>query len=206
VTGTTNLTLSSFDTTVNGIEEWRGNNQALVGNGSANLFNLSALLAISSLLYVDGGGGNDTVTGSDFADDLRGGGGDDTVTGGGGGDTLTGGAGNDTLTGDDGNDTLTGGTGIDNVTAGSGDDIIVVTGTEAVSDTIDAGTGAGDVLRVGGTGAVTLASFDAAASGLEVCEGNGQALLGNTGANNLDLSGLASVTGSPLWMAAQAMT
>jgi Ca2+-binding RTX toxin-like protein len=67
------------------------------------------------------GGGNDTITGTAFADKIDGGTGNDTLTGGNGDDTLTGGAGSDTLTGGPGADTLSGGTGDDTLTGAAAD-------------------------------------------------------------------------------------
>ena len=63
-----------------------------------------------------GGLGNDTITGTDFADTINGGDGNDTMTGVGGDDAMTGGDGNDTMTGSAGNDTLDGGSGANTVT------------------------------------------------------------------------------------------
>lgn len=57
---------------------------------------------------INGNGGNDTITGSDFDDTVNGGDGNDTLTGGTGADTLNGGLGIDTISGSAGNDTLTG--------------------------------------------------------------------------------------------------
>jgi Ca2+-binding RTX toxin-like protein len=46
------------------------------------MFNFSTLQAVSGLLYTDAVGGNDTLIGSRFNDDLRGGTGSDKLTGG----------------------------------------------------------------------------------------------------------------------------
>lgn len=97
VIGTTNLALANFDATAASIEIWRGNGKALIGDAGANSFDFSALDAVSSISFIDGRGGNDTLVGSDFADVLRGGTGADTLTGGEGNDTLTGGANFDTF-------------------------------------------------------------------------------------------------------------
>jgi Ca2+-binding RTX toxin-like protein len=53
---------------------------------------------------IDGGEGNDSLTGSAARDHLDGGHGNDTLNGAAGGDTLVGGQGNDTLTGGAGHD------------------------------------------------------------------------------------------------------
>ena len=60
---------------------------------------------------LDGGVGNDTITGSDGNDTIFGGPGNDTLNGGRGNDALRGGAGDDSLIGGQGNDTLQGDTG-----------------------------------------------------------------------------------------------
>ncbi len=77
---------------------------------------------------IDGGSGNDVLTGSAAPDSLYGSAGDDSLNGLGGNDALTGGAGNDRLTGgagrdtafagagsSDGADTFSGGAGVDHV-------------------------------------------------------------------------------------------
>ena len=57
---------------------------------------------------INGGGGNDTITGTRFNDTINGGAGDDTITGSAGNDRLSGGLGMDTLSGSAGNDNLSG--------------------------------------------------------------------------------------------------
>jgi hypothetical protein len=57
---------------------------------------------------INGNGGNDTITGTDFNDTINGGDGNDTLTGGTGDDSLNGGLGDDTISGSAGNDTLVG--------------------------------------------------------------------------------------------------
>jgi hypothetical protein len=57
---------------------------------------------------INGNGGNDTITGTDFADTINGGDGNDTLTGGVGNDSLNGGLGGDTINGSAGNDNLVG--------------------------------------------------------------------------------------------------
>lgn len=80
---------------------------------------------------IDGGGGNDTITGSDMDDDLRGGDGDDIIFAQDGDDTVSGDAGNDRIflnAGDDvygPEDTAENTAGDDFVNGGSGNDFIV---------------------------------------------------------------------------------
>jgi Ca2+-binding RTX toxin-like protein len=176
VAGSGSLTRAGFNAAASSIETWQGNSQAVLGNSSANVFDFSALTSVSGLLYVDGGSGNDNITGSGFADDLRGNSGDDTLNGGYDNDILTGGAGTDQLYGGNGNDTL------------------VISGSNDTSDLFDGGADT-DTIVVTGTGSVTRAGFNATASSIEVWQGNGQAVLGNSSANVFDFSGLSSVSG-----------
>ncbi|WP_159995527.1 M10 family metallopeptidase C-terminal domain-containing protein [Roseomonas sp. 18066] len=85
-------------------------------------------------LVLDGGIGNDgltgragrdTLSGLDGNDVLNGLGGDDLLRGGAGHDTLLGGSGHDVLQGDDGNDTLNGSAGNDTLRGGAGNDTLV---------------------------------------------------------------------------------
>lgn len=62
----------------------------------------------NSFYFLNGRGGNDTISGSNFIDSISGGDGDDTLTGNGGDDSFDGGAGNDTIFGGDGNDYIDG--------------------------------------------------------------------------------------------------
>jgi Ca2+-binding RTX toxin-like protein len=105
------------------------------GGGGVNLFNPvveaigdsadDGFIAPFSLrASIDGGGGNDTLTGSDQNDTIIGGVGNDNLTGLFGDDSITGGEGVDTIFGNGGNDTLLGGDGRDTITGGDGDDFI----------------------------------------------------------------------------------
>jgi uncharacterized secreted protein with C-terminal beta-propeller domain len=71
---------------------------------------------------LNGGAGNDTITGSDGNDTLIGRRGNDMLRGGTGDDSLVGGLGNDTLQGDAGSDTLRGGVGQNTLDGGVGVD------------------------------------------------------------------------------------
>jgi len=104
---------------------------------------------------VDGGPGNDIITGTgnasgtipgnDYlkggpgADSIRPGFGNDFVDGGPGNDTFGGGPGNDTLLGRQGNDSLSGGPGDDKVYGGQGADTI--SGSSSGNDCIHGGSG-----------------------------------------------------------------
>ncbi|WP_143481806.1 calcium-binding protein, partial [Pseudomonas citronellolis] len=74
-------------------------------------------------MLLQGGEGNDTLTGYASDDRLSGGAGNDRVTAGAGNDWLEGGIGNDSLYGDAGNDTLVGGVGNDYLHGGDGSDV-----------------------------------------------------------------------------------
>ena len=74
---------------------------------------------LTEIENVDGGDGNDIITGNNFSNTLYGGHGNDKLNGEGGKDTLRGGDGNDTLHGGDGNDRLFGDSGRDTAVFGS---------------------------------------------------------------------------------------
>ncbi|MGH6736011.1 MAG: calcium-binding protein [Methyloceanibacter sp.] len=104
VTGGAAATLTGFNAGAFSIEQWAGNGKGLFGTSAGNVFNFSGLDSKTGLPFVDGGGGKDSIIGSEFADDLRGGSGKDTLKGGDGNDVLTGGTHRDVLYGGMGND------------------------------------------------------------------------------------------------------
>ncbi|KZY54165.1 hypothetical protein A3734_13050 [Sulfitobacter sp. HI0054] len=75
-----------------------------------------------------GGAGNDTILGSDEANDVSGAGGDDSLQGGAGTDRLNGGEGADILDGGADGDMLIGGSGNDTVFGGLGYDTLILSG------------------------------------------------------------------------------
>jgi Ca2+-binding RTX toxin-like protein len=91
-----------------------------------------------TVVNLDAGAGNDSITAGEFNDLLRGGAGADTLNGAGGNDQLFGGDGNDNLSGGAGNDFLDGGTGNDSMSGGSGNDTFYV---DSSSDTVSDSTG-----------------------------------------------------------------
>ncbi len=107
IVGVGATSLSGFNAASSSIEIWQGNNKALLGTAAANSINLTGLQTKAGLPFIDGLGGNDTLIGSKFADDLRG------SIGKGRSDNLQGGLGNDVVTGGLGRDVLRGGTGLD---------------------------------------------------------------------------------------------
>jgi Ca2+-binding RTX toxin-like protein len=98
---------------------------------------------------VDGGDGDDAITGSVDNNTLTGGLGADTIDGGGGGDTLAGGADGDTVIGGAGNDRLNGETGDDTLQGGTGADIL------------SGGDGGDDMAGGGGSDSTSYASRSA---------------------------------------------
>ncbi len=89
------VTLHGFDAAADSIEAWTGvgtKSAGLTGTANNETFDLSHLSTVTGLLFVDGGAGNDVITGSNaWNGDLRGGAGNDTLHGGTGDDKLTGG-------------------------------------------------------------------------------------------------------------------
>jgi Ca2+-binding RTX toxin-like protein len=158
------------------IENWIGNDGAVLGTDATDTFDFSGLTSVSGLSYVAAGASHDSITGTDFADDLRGNAGNDILVGGAGGDILRGGG------------------GIDFTDGGQGDDTIVVSGGGAVKDTILGGDDA-DTILVAGTAALVLTNFNALDQSIESWIGNNRAVLG-TGADDVfDFSGLNSASG-----------
>ena len=92
---------------------------------------------VTKTMTIDGGGGNDLLTGGGGRNLILGGSGNDILYGGGGDDVLLGGTGNDDLFGGSGNDVLVGGDGNDILSGGSGRDVLI--GSED-GDWLDGGT------------------------------------------------------------------
>jgi uncharacterized repeat protein (TIGR03803 family) len=94
-----------------------------------------------------GGQGNDLIYGDAGDDSIKGGAGDDTLCGGKGNDTLLGGLGNDLLRGGLGNDSLNGGAGTNQMYGGQGNNIFyAVNGND---DQLFAGAATNDSLIYG---------------------------------------------------------
>ena len=129
-----------------------GGNDMVIDNGDNNTINLgdgsdeyNGTNADEST--VEGGAGNDELTGTPGDDELSGGLGDDTLVGGAGNDTLIGGggadalignAGADNLSGETGNDSADGGDGNDTIEGGAGDDSLIGGDSD---DSLRGGTG-----------------------------------------------------------------
>ena len=115
-------------------------------------------LGITTGGSLDGGDGDDMLTGAAGADTLTGGAGNDTLMGMGGADELMGGAGNDTLDGGADADMLTGGAGNDTFVWGDDDTIKDFTPGQDKLDlsAIAAVTSLNDVAVTGHLGGVTI--------------------------------------------------
>ena len=131
---------------------------------------------------LDGGGGDDTVTGGSDGGSLHGGDGNDLVTGGAGADFIGGGGGNDTLDGGFGNDTFTiqGAAGSDTINGGEGHDDVAMFGASSGAS-VDLGAG---TLTGGGTTGSTLISIESFVGGAF-----DDLIVGSNAANNLQGEG-----------------
>ncbi|UQZ88322.1 hypothetical protein C4J81_03510 [Deltaproteobacteria bacterium Smac51] len=136
--------------------ELMNSGQLIMQGGDGNDTNDTMTPPLFYPVKLFGGGGNDTLNGTNSHDVLHGEAGDDRLSGGAGNDLLYGGTGDDYLhggTGDDlldggeGNDQLYGGDGNDQLDAGDGDDYL---SGDAGDDYLDGG--AGDDKLYGGTG------------------------------------------------------
>jgi Ca2+-binding RTX toxin-like protein len=213
---------SAFSFQDNGIEIIQANGQEIYGGTSfgattGDVLNFAGI-TFTGLDFIDGQGGNDTITGSSGADFIRGGTDNDSISGGNGADTLNGNAGNDTLIGGEGNDVLD----VD-TSAASGNDILLgEAGNDTLfafgADTIDGGAD-DDLIRVwsdqayvlqGGTGTDTLSiassfwlagsAFSLAGNGIEIIQANGQEIYGGAsfGATTSDVLNFTGITVSGL--------
>ena len=152
--------------------------QANGQNGDDTISAAGAALGVARL-QIDGGNGNDTLTGSAGDETLLGSAGDDSLSGDDGDDTLVGGEGQDALNGDAGNDLIQGNVGNDTLDGGDGDDILE--GNED-SDFLN-GAGGNDSLA-GGLGNDVL---DGKSGNDLVLGGEGKdVLLGGSGDDTLD--------------------
>jgi Ca2+-binding RTX toxin-like protein len=136
---------------------------------------------------VNGGGGADTITGSEADNVLNGNAGNDTLNGAGGNDTLTGGEGDDVLNGGAGADTLGGGNGTDSVSY-AGATMPVRVSLDAVAGDGAAGENdnvQGDVESVTGGNVNDVLIGNAGPNVLQGGPGNDR-LLGGGGSDTLD--------------------
>lgn len=124
------VTLNNDTPRVLGTAFLKGGVNVLGGEGNDTL---TATANFNLKVTLDGGAGDDSLTGGAAADRLFGGPGNDLLAGRGGNDNLSGGddndmllgaAGNDVLKGDADNDSLDGGAGIDQLQGGDGNDLL----------------------------------------------------------------------------------
>ncbi len=151
----------------------------LNGQGGNDTFDGSGASLERVRLAMNGGDGDDVLTGSDGNDTLDGGDGDDKLSGLGGNDTINGGAGNDVLSGGSGNDNLAGGDGDDSLMGESGNDVVLGGDGNDFSN-----GGVGDDALDGGIGRDTL---NGASGNDSIAGGTGRdTLFGGSGADTLD--------------------
>jgi Ca2+-binding RTX toxin-like protein len=137
------------------------------------------------------GSSNDTVYGTDDANELRGGAGNDTLHGGQGDDTLMGEDGDDSLYGGAGDDRLQGGTGTDGFDGGSGIDTLDYTDSSA-NWNVDFAAGLANDESFTGMENADMGSGNDTVIG----DGNDNALWGNGGDDTLHGGlGMDSLTG-----------
>lgn len=118
-------------------------------------------------LTLDGGLGNDTITGGNGDDVILGGFGADTLNGAAGSDSIFGGTGADAITGGDGSDAIFGGAGDDTVTAkdSTTDDVRCGSGNDTVSaDSADRLTDCDSITRADHSAVVTASTINATRS------------------------------------------
>jgi hypothetical protein len=116
----------------------------IAGSSLADTLNFGAV-GLIDIGAIDGGAGNDVITGTPFVDVILGGAGADTINGGQGDDVITGGA---------DNDALNGGAGLDRFVFAAGSGLDAITGFDANP------SGGQDKIDVAGL-AVTAANFGA---------------------------------------------
>lgn len=148
--------LSSSALTVDFTNFWGGGTIAL-GSGTLSGFeeigfNIQGSMFADSItlgagsnraLSISTYGGNDTVVGANFGEEMDGGAGDDFLDGLAGDDMLFGADGNDTLHGREGNDFLFGGEGEDTIYGEAGNDVM---GGGLGNDYVDGGDGNDEIL------------------------------------------------------------
>lgn len=112
--------------------------EVVTGTASNETMDASAW---AGAIMLDGGGGDDTLTGGSASDVLRGGAGNDSLTGGLGDDKLYAGTGQDTLLGGLGADELFGRGATGQFSGNDGNDVIHVDHGAMASSTVDGGAG-----------------------------------------------------------------
>jgi len=141
----------------------------ILGSTASDALNFTNVTLIN-IISIDGGGGNDQITGSIDNDWIIGRAGTDTLNGGLGADVIDGGAGNDTLRGGGGTDTFTfaGAFGADTIAdfdanAAGGQDQIDLRGMGLTFANISHTAGANTVITVPGHGTIRLSGVNGSA-------------------------------------------
>src|SRR5437764_13713168 len=181
----------------------------VVNGGDGN--DALAVLAKSTEIVtagLNGGSGDDVLTGSDTGDSLEGGPGNDRLVGAKGGDVMSGGAGNDTLVWNNGD-------GSDSIDGGAGNDTAEVNGNQTLGDnftldpepggvkfqrtnlvpfTLDTATERFQVNGLGGDDAITARDGVGSATLLSVDGGAGADTVNGSDAPDLILGGDGNAT------------
>ncbi len=161
----------------------------------------AAQLNLTGAVYINAGGGNDTLIGGASDDFFVGGAGNDVITltqggndsaiGGAGNDTITSGAGNDSLNAGDGDDVVDAGAGSNTIAGGLGNDTL---SASSGNDSIDGGDGndaitggGGSDTIVGGIGDDTITALGVGTVSINAGEGNDRVIVDNlTVADTID--------------------
>ena len=162
--------LPSIPGTWMNFEVFDGGGEAITGDGADNTLDFSSFTVVNAL-FLGGGDGNDSITGTSQ------------------GDTMVGGDGMDTLIGGDGNDIFNGLAGVDSIEGGLGNDSLAYLDVSDLSDVFDGGTGTDVILNVTGSDFV-LPTLPGTWTNFEVIDGAGNALLGDNAGTLMDFSGV----------------
>jgi Ca2+-binding RTX toxin-like protein len=130
--------LLTYQGGASGWAAWNAGVTVSLAGGTATGFT-----AVENVEDVDGGDGDDSLTGSDAANRLSGYGGNDVIAGLGGDDVLSGWSGNDVIAGGGGNDRLNAGEGVNTLAGGLGDDEYTFF-DHSQSDTVNENPGEGN--------------------------------------------------------------
>lgn len=189
----------------------------LAGNDSATVNDLTGVADLTAInLFM--GDGHDTVNASTQANSaiallIDGGAGDDNLTGSPSPDTINGGAGNDTIValggvdvidGGDGDDTITSGPGNENQLGGAGNDTFIWNPGDG-SDTLVGGTGT-DTMVINGSAGNEVFATTAQGAGFRFTRDVGNIVMNATEVETITLNALAGddrVTAVPLAGASQ---
>ena len=129
--------------------------------GGDDEFDVAGAL-VNATLNVNGGAGEDIISGSSAADSLSGGSGDDTISGRDGDDLIFGNGGNDTVNGGRGNDTEVLGAGDDSSVWNPGDGSDVVNGSAGDDALVFNGSNAPEKMTLAANGSHAVVTRDVA--------------------------------------------